>query len=82
MTRRAITVCSDAMKAEIRKIRNVMSADGYLKRIVEKSIHRHLKISATGPDRSGDSASFVSATIPFIDGLSQEIRQIERTADI
>ena len=78
-------MCSggEARKVEIDRIKKVMSENGYPKRLVEKSIQRQLKICSMGPDiRREDSDCFVTARIPFIDGLSQQIRRIARAAGI
>ena len=60
-----------------------MSENGYLKKFVENSIQRQLKIGSMGPDiRKEDSDSSVTARIPYIDGLSQQIRRVACAAGI
>lgn len=78
-------VCSDeeSKKAEFDKIKRAMSANGYPKKFVEKAIQRQIKNSAAGKvNRTEDQSTLVSARIPFIDGLSQEIRRLASTAGI
>ena len=70
-------------KAESDKIKRAMPASGYPKKFVEKATQRQIKNSATGKvKRTENLSTLVSARIPFIDGLSQEIRRLARTAGI
>ena len=92
LANRAITISSSgpARDAKLKRIKQVMAANGYPKRFVEKAISRQLKRSAMRPtptalqDRSTSERDSrqVTVNIPLINGLSQEVRRIARVAGV
>ena len=87
LANRAITVSSDEalLKDEIKRIKGVMAQNGYPRRFVEKAIRRQMKRSNMGTKRVDNEVlrvSMESSNIPFVDGLSQEIRRIVRPVGI
>ena len=92
LANRAITIRSSgpACDVELKRIKQVMAANGYPKRFVEKAISRQLKRSAMRPtptalqDRSTSERDSrqVTVSIPFINDLSQEVRRIARVARV
>ena len=57
--------------------------NGYPKKFIEKEISRQIKRSAIPRIMiKEDECKMETVSIPFIDGLSHEIRRIARTASI
>ena len=91
LANRAITVSSSgpARDAELKRIKQVMAANGYPKRFVEKAISRQLKramrpTSTALQDRSTSERDSRQVTVstPFINGLSHEVGRIARVAGV
>ena len=76
-------MCSDVVErnVEFNKITETLAANGYPRKLVNKEISRQLKRSETCAIND-DERVLVTVSIPFIDGLSQEIRRIARTAGV
>ena len=76
----------ETLERELKRIATAMEGNGYLKQFTEKAISRQLKRPAVekfervidGPDQP----KMEIARIPYVDGLSQEIRRIARTAGV
>ena len=85
---RAIKVCSDTetRDGEFRRISAAMECNGYPKRFTEKAISKRLKRGTTSRAerlaKEADQAKLEKASIPYVEGLSQEIRRIVRAAGV
>ena len=79
---RAIKVCSDweTLDRELQRIATAMEGNGYPKQFTEKAISRQLKRPAAGKlervINEPDQPKMEIARIPYVNGLSQEIRRI------
>ena len=87
LARRAITVSSNeqALRKENRHIREVMRQNGYPGKVVENAINKQAKQSRKNsqiPSVAEVIEEMAPAKIPFIDGLSQEVRRIAREAGV
>ncbi len=85
LVNRAVTVCSSVAlrDAELKNIRQAMTSNGYPKKFTEKAISKQLKKATNTSSRVElDQPKLITTSIPFIDGLSQEVRRIARTAGI
>ena len=85
LAKRAILVSSTQKlrDLELKRIRKVMAENGYPRKFVEKAISKQLKRHATGrklPQQ--DEKNIITTTIPFVDGLSQEVRRVARMAGV
>ena len=87
---RAIKVCSDekSKKGELGHI-GEMQGNGYPKKFIEKAVRDQLKKALGSPQSSDDSEDeetnkeeWQTACIPFIQGVSYEVRRIAREAGI
>ena len=85
---RAIKVCSDGetLDRELKRISTAMERNGYPKQFTEKAISRQLKRPAAGKLKrvinEPDQPKMEIARIPYVDGLSQEIRRIARMTGV
>ena len=82
---RAIRVSSseEARDAEFRRISQVMVCNGYPRKFVQKAISRQVKSrAARRVQPQQDQSKAVTVRIPFIDGLSQEVRRVARAAGV
>ena len=74
------------LEKEVKHIKTVMASNGYPKQFVEKVIQKQVKKKRnadTGEKNTdNEQRSMQTASIPFVDGLSQTIRRIARSADI
>ena len=91
LANRAITVSSaDEIRSEaLRYLTEVMVQNGYQRKFVRKAITKQVekhrkKIHgmSTEPTTKEDNVKLVTISIPFIEGLSQEIRRIARSAGV
>ena len=86
LVNRAVQVCSDQqlLNEELSRIQNVMESNGYPRGFVKRTIKRQIK-KKTGvklPKEDEKAEKMVSASIPFIEGLSQEVRRIAQAAGV
>ena len=68
---------------KLTRIKEAMANNGYQPNFIEKAIQKQIKRSVV--KRKGEQEEdmrTVTTCILFIDGLSQEIRRIARTADV
>ena len=88
---RAIKVCSDeeSKKVEIEHIMTEMQGNGYPKKSIQRAARDQLKEASVTPPSSKDSKDvdtnkeeWQKARIPFIEGVSYEVRRIARDAGI
>ncbi len=91
---RAIRVCSNVEERdkELQRISEAMACNGYPKRFTEKAISKQIKresMRMLETDDAEDKQRLLdtepkmdTVRIPFIEGLSQEIRRIARTAGV
>ena len=82
---RAIRVSSseEARDEEFRRISQVMVCNGYPRKFVQKAISRQVKSrAARRVQPQQDQSKAVTVRIPFIDGLSQEVRRVARAAGV
>ena len=88
---RAIKVCSDeeSKKVEIEHIMGEMQGNGYPKKFIQKAVRNQQKKALVTPQSSKDSKDddtnkeeWQTARIPFIEGVSYEVRRIARDAGI
>ena len=74
------------LKEELDHIKDVMVQNGYPESFVKKTIDNKMKRGsrAQGNQNNGtaEGERLETANIPFIDGLSQEIRRIARSVDV
>ena len=90
-------VCSRIVERnqELRRIENVMVENGYPRKFTQKAISRQLKrgaVNAKRADSKDKGTTFEepeasvpkiqTIRIPFVDGLSQEVRRLARKADV
>ena len=69
---------------ELFRIQNVMESNGYPMGFVKRTIKRQIK-KKTGvklPKEDEKAEKMVNASIPFIEGLSQEVRRIAQAAGV
>ena len=80
---RATTVCSNEtiLKKEKKHIERAMQRNGYPRRFIKKWMAKYDK-KKWRKDQDTSNETFEHAKIPFIDGLSQEVRRIARSAGI
>ena len=81
---RAMKVCSDEkrIKREFERISEAMADNGYPKRFTERAINKQMKKGLVRRVDEADQPKWETARIPYIDGLSQEVRRIARTAGV
>ena len=85
---RAIKVCSDeqSKKGEIGHIVGEMQGNGYPKKFIEKAVRDQLKNASvprqSSEDEETNKEEWQAARIPFIEGVSYEVRRIAREAGI
>ena len=97
LTDRAMKVCSGIVERnqELQRIENVMVENGYPRKFTQKAISRQLKrgaVNAKRADSKDKGTTFEepeasvpkiqTVRIPFVDGLSQEVRRLARKADV
>ena len=81
-------MCSDGetLDRELKHIATAMEGNGYPKKFTEKAISRQLRRPAEEKlervINEPDQPKMEIARIPYVDGLSQEIRRIARTAGV
>ena len=86
LVNRAVQICSDQqlLNEELSRIQNVMESNGYPRGFVKRTIKRQIK-KKTGvklPKEDEKAEKMVNASIPFIEGLSQEVRRIAQAAGV
>ena len=65
------------------RIKEAMVKNGYQTKFIEKVIQKQIKRSSgKGKEKQEQQTKTVTTSIPFLDGLSQEIRRIASTAGI
>ena len=76
-------VCSDhkAYGAEIERITTVFVNNGYHKKFVDKAVGKQAK-SRMQVKPKADDGRVRTAPIPYVPGLSQEIRRLARKVDV
>ena len=83
-----IKLCSDekSKKGEIGHIMGEMQGNGYPKKFIEKAVRDQLKKASVPPQSSEDEETnkeeWQAARIPFIEGVSYEVRRIAWEAGI
>ena len=87
LVNRAMIVSSDetTLEKEVKHIKTVMASNGYPKQFVDKAIRKQMRKKNnidTGKNTDKERKSMQTASIPFVDGLSQEVRRLARSADI
>ena len=77
-------VCSDKtrIKREFERISEAIADNGYPKRFTERAINKQMKKGLARRVDEADPPKWETARIPYIDGLSQEVRRIARTAGV
>ena len=77
-------VCSDEkrIKREFELISDAMANNGYPKRFTGRAINKQMKKGLARSVDEADQPKWETARIPYIDGLSQEVRRIARTAKV
>ena len=81
---RAFKVCSSnaIRERELETIRTIMVENGYKRKFVNKVIGRQIRRSERSRTTTDENKGKTSVQLPFIDGLSQEVRRIVREANI
>ena len=81
---RAFKVCSSnaIRERELETIRTIMVENGYKRKFVNKVIRRQIRRSERSRTTTDENRGKTSVQLPFIDGLSQEVRRIVREANI
>ena len=84
LAERAVRISSsaEARDAELRRISSVMICNGYPRRFVDKAIRTQLKRRTLPRVQNQDQSDMKTVRIPFVEGLSQEVRRVARTAGI
>ena len=84
LVNRAITVSSDqtARDAELKRIHKIMEANGYPRKFVERNIKKQLKCLRKKTAHAPEEEKMITINIPFINGLSEEVRRVARMAGI
>ena len=84
LAERAIRISNsgEALGAELRRISSVMICNGYPRRFVDKAISKQLKRRTLPRVQNQDQSDMKTVRIPFVEGLSQEVRRVARTAGI
>ena len=84
LAERAVRVSSsDAERdAELRRISSVMVCNGYPRRFVEKAISKQLRRRTAPRVQNQDQSDMKTVRIPFVEGLSQEVRRVARSAGV
>ena len=67
---------------ELETIRTIMVENGYKRKFVNKVIRRQIRRSERSRTTTDENRGKTSVQLPFIDGLSQEVRRIVREANI
>ena len=86
LTNRALVISSSGEKRskELNKIKKVMANNGYPRKFVSRAMAKQIKqyeLPDTDRKRS-ETGGEVLASIPFVDGISQEVRRIVREAGV
>ena len=81
---RAFKLCSSnaIRERELETIRTIMVENGYKRKFVNKVIRRQIRRSERSRTTTDENRGKTSVQLPFIDGLSQEVRRIVREANI
>ena len=81
---RAFKVCSSnaIRERELETIRTIMVENGYKRKFVNKVIRQQIRRSERSRTTTDENRGKTSLQLPFIDGLSQEVRRIVREANI
>ena len=81
---RAFKVCSSnaIREQELETIRTIMVENGYKRKFVNKVIRRKIRRSERSRTTTDENRGTTSVQLPFIDGLSQEVRRIVREVNI
>ena len=84
LAERAVRVSSSDAEcdAELRHISSVMVCNGYPRRFVEKAISKQLRRRTAPRVQNQDQSNMKTVRIPFVEGLSQEVRRVARSAGV
>ena len=84
LAERAVRVSSsDAERdAELRRISSMMVCNVYPRRFVDKAISKQLRRRTAPRVQSQDQSDMKTVRIPFVEGLSQEVRLVARSAGV
>ena len=68
--------------AEVNKIRETMVNNGYTRKFIEKAISKQSKRATPTAQTDPDRPKLITTTIPYVDGLSQEVRRLVRAVNV